>query len=388
MEGQRSEGREEMKPMQTVEHLIPFEETQQLESFFVHPEEVLFFDIETTGFSPKTSSIYLIGCAFYTRSGWQIRQYFADTPAQEGEIVRAFSSFAASFLLLIHFNGQTFDVPFVQAKCKKHALPAFCPKRQLDIYKAVSPYKNLLHLPGCKQKQLEEFVGIHREDPFNGGQLIEFYRAYGESRDDRLFQVLMLHNREDLSGMLGLYPVMAIPLLFEQGAFCVESIQTALSPDAQGQTGMECLIRLQTEHALPASIACHGGDGVLKHCFLSAKDHAVLIRLPVFEGELKYFYPDYKNYSYLPQEDQAIHKSVAVYVDKSCRMPATAATCYTRKAGRFLPCFSPMPENVPILRTSHSDKQGWFALDEAFLSDTALQKSYAEGLLEKLRRAK
>ena len=34
-------------------------------------------DIETTGFSPKSACVYLIGCAFRSKSGWKIRQYFA-----------------------------------------------------------------------------------------------------------------------------------------------------------------------------------------------------------------------------------------------------------------------------------------------------------------------
>lgn len=374
--------------MKTIEQPLSPGQAMLPDAFLEHPGKVLFFDIETTGFSPKTASIYLIGCAFYAESGWQIRQYFAESPAQEADILRAFTAFASSFSLLIHFNGQTFDVPFVQAKCKKHALPPFCPDGQQDIYKAISPYKNLLRLPGCKQKQLEEFVGIHREDPFHGGQLIELYRAYTETREERLFQVLMLHNREDLSGMLGLYPVMAIPLLFEQGAFSIDDIRFASSPDFRGRQCVECLIRFITDYPVPASVTCHGSDGVLKQCFLSVQKDAGLIRLPVYDGELKYFYPDYRNYSYLPEEDQAIHKSVAVYVDKSRRMPATAATCYIKKTGQYLPCFSPMPEHVPVLKASHAEKQGWILADDAFLANADLQKHYVKGVLDRLRRTK
>lgn len=372
--------------MKTTEYMLSPEQTAHLNTFFEQPEEVLFLDIETTGFSPKSASIYLIGCAFYTKSGWCIRQYFAETPACEGEIVRAFSSFAETFRYFVHFNGLTFDVPFLQAKCKKHALPAFTPVCQCDIYKSISPYKNLLHLPGCRQKQLEEYIGIHREDPFTGGQLIELYRAYGEKQEERLLQVLLLHNREDLSGMLSLYSVMAIPMLFEQGFFALESLTLQASPDISGESHMECRIRLRAESPLPVPIACHGASGALRQCFLSAREHTVLIRLPVFCGELKYFYPDYKSYSYLPAEDRAIHKSVAVYVDKSQRMPATAETCYIKKAGQFLPCFLPDMDELPKFKASHKEKQHWLLADEAFLADAGLQKSYVISLLQKIRK--
>ena len=36
-----------------------------------------------------------------------------------------------------------------------------------------------------------------------------------------------------------------------------------------------------------------------------------------------------KNYYYLPEQNCAIHKSVAAYVDKSRRTAATKNTCYT-----------------------------------------------------------
>lgn len=371
--------------MKTCEHTLTFEQTQHLNAFFDHPQEVLFFDIETTGFSPKSASIYLIGCAFYTKSGWQLRQYFAETPAQEGEIVKAFSSFASTFSLFVHFNGQTFDVPFVQAKCRKHALPPFLPERQCDIYKTISPYKNILHLPGCRQRQLEEFIGIHREDPFNGGQLIELYRAYGEMREERLLKVLLLHNLEDLSGMLSLYAIMAIPLLFEEGRFYPEEMRLQRSPDANGKERPEYAIRLRTEFPLPVPLSCHGQKELLKQCFLSARENTVLLRLPVLEGELKYFYPDYKNYSYLPDEDQAIHKSVAVYVDKSRRMPATAKNCYTRKAGVFLPWFGSAQADTALFKTAYQEKQEFILYDDNFEKNQELLSLYIRNFLKALK---
>ena len=41
-------------------------------------KEALFLDIETTGFSAKTSQLYLIGCAYYAADSWHILQWFAE----------------------------------------------------------------------------------------------------------------------------------------------------------------------------------------------------------------------------------------------------------------------------------------------------------------------
>lgn len=372
--------------MKTIEKSISSNRISQLGDFFSHPEDVLFLDIETTGFSPRSSCIYLIGCAYFSRTGWRVRQFFAETPAQEGEIVRAFSSFSSTFSMFVHFNGLTFDVPFLQAKCKKHALPALSLQSQCDIYKQISPYKNMLHLPGCRQKQLEAFIGIAREDIFSGGQLIELYHAYGESRDERLQEVLLLHNADDLAGMLQLYAVMSIPMLFERGLFSVDEVHLLKTLDVDGNPGQELQVRLTADFPLPVPLSCHGMEGILRKCFFSGRDRSVLIKLPVYDGELKYFYPDYKNYAYLPAEDQAIHKSVAVYVDKSQRLPATAATCYTRRAGSFLPWFGNEAVNFPLFRTEWKDKQRWFLPDDRFYSDKELQKEYVKTCLNLLRK--
>ena len=52
--------------------------------------DILFLDIETTGFLTGSSSIYLIGCAYYEDGNWKLRQWFAQTPDEESEILSAF----------------------------------------------------------------------------------------------------------------------------------------------------------------------------------------------------------------------------------------------------------------------------------------------------------
>ena len=37
-------------------------------------EDILFFDIETTGFSAKTSALYMIGLCYFSGDSWHVRQ--------------------------------------------------------------------------------------------------------------------------------------------------------------------------------------------------------------------------------------------------------------------------------------------------------------------------
>ena len=91
-------------------------------------------------------------------------------------------------------------------------------------------------------------------------------------------------------------------------------------------------MKLSLPSPLPRTIS-----GTAKGCYFKGEGSEGDLRIPLYEEEMKYFYSNYKNYYYLPEEDVAIHKSVASFVDKEHRVQATAGTCYTRKLATYLP---------------------------------------------------
>ena len=88
------------------------------------PENCLFFDIETTGLSWKTSHLYLLGAVFYENEIWIHRQWFCQKPGEEKEVLLAFSELLSTRKLLFHYNGTTFDVPYLMHKYTFYQLPA------------------------------------------------------------------------------------------------------------------------------------------------------------------------------------------------------------------------------------------------------------------------
>ena len=50
-------------------------------------KDLVFLDIETTGLTPATSSIYLIGAVYHQQMEWHIRQWFSDSLNSEQEIL-------------------------------------------------------------------------------------------------------------------------------------------------------------------------------------------------------------------------------------------------------------------------------------------------------------
>ncbi len=351
--------------------------------FETEPEKVLYFDIETTGLSADTSFIYLI-CAGFLKDGVPtLLQWFCEGPDDEVNVIRAFLTFAGDYSLLVHFNGATFDIPFVEKRARSYGLDAlledsFGVCESIDLYKKIRPCRDLMNLSGCRQKCIESFMGIGREDKYNGGELIEIYKQYlGRSRYDRmmhgtpltirsdsglpkmpetqseaLLYLLLLHNAEDVEGLIGISALYPIIQVIEGNAGIQMITGTELSE-------AHLIITFAPDIILPIP-SFRGRIGCDSSFLLDFDGEYITVAIPVFTGELKFFFNDYKEYYYLPDEDCAIHKSAGAGVDKAHRKNATAATCYIKKSGSFLP-FS-IGQGVPEFKTDFKSKQTYVEL--------------------------
>ncbi len=374
-------------------------------------EDILFIDIETTGLSPRNSELYLIGAGFYKDGKWMVSQFFAQSTAQEEEVLSAFSDFSRSFSKLVHFNGDRFDIPFLQHKYEEYKLSdPFEKMESFDLYKHVKGYKTALGLPDCKQKTIELFLGIDREDKYDGGKLIAVYKDYEESKDDELQRLLLLHNFEDVKGMLKLLPVLNYEEFFslfrnlpkisvrtdeeidearymptakdlngsEDDALTgpltlplrAVKVQANRYKDYDGKEKSEVYMKLALPLELPSSVT-----GNENGCFFKAKGREAILKVPLYETELKYFYSNYKDYYYLPQEDMAIHKSLATFVDKDFREKAKPENCYTKKEGQYLMEWDLV--FAPFFKRDYTDKSFFFDLNENMKKSRFAMSLYA-----------
>ena len=261
------------------------------------PGKLLFIDIETTGFTAKNSSLYMIGAAFWHAGCWHIKQWFAERYSDEEALLRDFFLFARDYTHLIHFNGNNFDLPYLVQKCEMHQLPYnFDNFDGIDIYKRISPYKFFLHTPNCKQKTLEELLGIGREDIYSGGDLIGLYHEYVKNPREDACHLLLLHNSDDIKGMLQLLPLLAFYDLFNS-PLRAKKVQSNSFVDYHGHDRMELLMKLELPVPLPLPVS-----NLSNGCYFSGENNEGILKVPVYEEEMKYFYSNYKDYYYLPRK--------------------------------------------------------------------------------------
>ena len=351
-------------------------------------EKILFLDIETTGLSPRSSYIYMIGAAHYTEAsglepeGYTITQWLAENAADEKEILVDFLSEVKNYEMLIHFNGNTFDLPFIQARCEANGLEFnYSEFKGIDIYRRIQPFKNILRLGSCKQKAVEEYLGIDREDQYSGGQLVGVYKEYVKSADRKALKLLVTHNYEDVTGMLSILPILAYSDFLSGDNIKVGKVQINTYKDVNGLKSRELLINLTLSSPLPKPLSYNANE-----CILTARANEASLKVPVYDEEMKYFYEGYKDYYYLPEEDMAVHKSVSIYVDKEFRTQATASTCYTRKKSSYLPEWGPLFN--PFFKRDYETKSMFFELNDEFKKNKSSFIDYAKHILDMMMRNK
>lgn len=342
------------------------------------PEKILFLDIETTGFGAAASYLYLIGLAYYEKDAWHTIQWLADSYDDEKMIINAFFQFSVGFTHLFHYNGNNFDLPFIMQKCKKYGYSYnFDNFIGIDIYRRITPYREILRLPNCKQKTIENFLNVKRIDLYDGGDLISVFHDYVTAPSNEARYLMLLHNSSDLQGMMAILPILAFHDLFN-GKIKALKVQANYYTDIRGISRNMLYMKLKLLTVLPLSFSFNNLG-----CYFKYENDEAYLAVPIFEEEMKFFYANYKEYYYLPAEDIALHKTIAAYVDKDFRQPASAKTCYTRKFSTYLPQWLVIKE--PFFKREYESKELFFEVTDELKRNREFFSDYASHVINAMR---
>lgn len=325
--------------------------TQTFPNKYFNPEDIsdreapVLLDIETTGFSPDVSAIFMIGCAYIEGENLFLIQWLADTLELSGEqdILTAFSQWLRQYAAchektyLFTYNGQNFDLPFLKSRYIQCGLSSPLDSlniRFFDLYREFLPLKNFWPTRNMKLRTMGMWAGYTYNTAPEGRRLINAYHQYIKIKDSKTMNLLFLHNSDDLKALASLMPVQNYVRLFS-GAYApagLTSADNALS------------FYLKPEVSLPAPVTFTAFD-----CSLSVRPEEIILRVPLYARGLRFYYSDIKNYVYLPEEDYALHRSMTAYIDKSHWQKARRENCYT-----------------------------WFLPDEAFFNQPEHQRAYIQ----------
>lgn len=343
-------------------------------------EDTLLYDIETTGLNPKSSQLYLLGILLFHKEKIELIQYFAESVLDEEEILELFFQLCQTKKVLISFNGEGFDNRFVESMAKSYGkLPLHLNLKQLDLFKLIRKRKKFYGLESCSLKSCERFLGIYREDRCSGGELISVYREYLQDKDSEKKNMLLLHNREDIQNLPALFSFLAYENIFQGNVHFQRAELLVRDEIIKKNCSNQTESTLEIEHLeLEETKNCHTSDKIClkfslpssvpvpltltpKNFLLEIKETSLCLTVPLYQGELCYFFKDYKDYEFIPSEDRVVHKSLAAIYPKEMREKAKASTAYQKMKTSFLPIFQ---EKEKVFKKTYQDKQCFIPFKE------------------------
>lgn len=183
-------------------------------------QNILFFDIETSGFDKFNHQIICIGLIFYDGS-WQLKQFWATTLQEEKTLLSAFLNCYRPENLYITFNGNSFDFPFLKQRLQHHFPDAEPPVfAHLDFLSLGRTYAKDNGLRSYGLKHLESIFGFEREDDFPGQAIVQGFLD-PKTRSSNVYRIAVLkHNALDVyysahvfCALGDLYPVLLSTLV-------------------------------------------------------------------------------------------------------------------------------------------------------------------------------
>ena len=294
-----------------------FEDTIKIDNTFTNKyitEKDLLFDLETTGLSRKFCHIYMIGTGYIEGNFLHTMLFFAEDITEERAIINEFIKRTRPFERLITYNGNRFDIPFFKERLDSlmidFDLDSF---DSLDIYARLKKLKHLLLLPGMKQKDIEKFLGIERDDKYDGGKLIEVYKSYQIRPDDESEYLLMIHNKEDIIGMSKILSVLSY-----------EGIKTLTINDLSKEFSSDrYTFETTTDLSIPKPIRIVSDD-----VYLILDSNKLKGSIQTTNGYMKKYFPNPDEYLYHLEDERIIPKVIVSKADMKKYRKVSKEECF------------------------------------------------------------
>lgn len=191
------------------------ESSHPLSAKVFSPEDLFFFDIETTGLGGGTgNTIFLLGQASIEGDSVVLKQHFLPRPGAEVPLYQSFLE-SINYSTLVTYNGKSFDWPLVKTKhtlIREHLprLPSF---GHFDLFHAAKRlWKHKLERLKLSVVE-EEVLGIKREHDIPGFLAPMIYFDFVERQNPEGIIAVMKHNETDILSLITLYIHLTFQLL-------------------------------------------------------------------------------------------------------------------------------------------------------------------------------
>lgn len=248
-------------------------------------QKVVYFHCIADGHYWRTSHIHELSLLFQNENNeWVVQSWKTEKEEDEYDLLKGFIDTILPYDTLVGFNSTSFHLPFLESKLKSYDLPLIIlHKNHIDLLKLIKPIGKHLHI-STKLQDLRIFFNINER--------------ISEIESIAYYSYLFVYE-EILNG--------SFDVLYTEKVNDVEFLITCNT----------CLL-------FPNNIRINDEE-----FYLIGENNSLKVLLKSKEGYVRLYYPNYKDYYYLPEENMILHKSLASTLPKSQKVKATKANCYT-----------------------------------------------------------
>jgi len=178
----------------------------------VAPQDLLFFDTETTGLAGGTGTrAFMIGAADWYHDaargkGLRVRQLLMATMAAENAMLELFASWLSPSTVLSSYNGRCYDAPLLKTRYRLARKPD--PLSALDHVDLLFPTRRRYRgsWENCRLGTVErQLLRIAREDDLPGSEAPAAWLSYLRGGSARNLRRVGEHNHQDVVTLAQLF---------------------------------------------------------------------------------------------------------------------------------------------------------------------------------------
>lgn len=160
-------------------------------------DELVFFDIEATGFNGKKDWIFAL--SFFTIiKGYGIGEtLICESIKDEKFLIERFME-VIKHKNLCSYNGKAFDEPFLRKRSIIYGIKIPEIIEHKDLYRELRPYKNGLNLKSLSLKEIEKILCIYRDEEITAMECVNLYKNYLETLDITKLEKIINYNFSDV----------------------------------------------------------------------------------------------------------------------------------------------------------------------------------------------
>lgn len=224
-------------------------------------DELVFFDLETTGLSRGAGTVaFLAAFGRFRGDEFHLRQLFlSDYPGERAFVEAALEELSAS-RVWVSYNGLGFDLPILETRAVLNGLRMPSASHHADIlYSARLLWKK--SLPNCRLGTIEKLVlALDRGDDIDGSQIPAAWFSFLERGFNPELGLAMSHNLSDIATLASMAAVIVrggegepVPLADPLG----HALLVLRNDEAAGLAMLKALAEKSHEKAVKLLMAHH-----------------------------------------------------------------------------------------------------------------------------------